>query len=502
MGEESSPTHDVFLSYSSHDKNWADAACAVLERHRIRCWIAPRDITPGDEWGASIIKGINGSRMMVLIFSGHANASVQVSREVERAISLGMTVLPVRVEDVRPVGSMEFHMSNIHWLDAFTPPIEWQLELLARSVKTLLGVESSVARSAPIAESPPAASARRPRRRRAVARSAPVTESPPRRPREERDWVPCLYRNQRLTYWLKSVTRRLALRFHQLIHRSSTAADPVDCTVFAPPSAAPGVQLIVQVFAHRPDQTKEAKSLAKEIDEETQRRGFKSLEMQIEHGTRLQVHLHLPGIEFGTPIQDIVWQGRPNYVAFDALVPSEFPIGNAIGRVTVSRVGVPIGSIAFKIKILDEKESQPTDKPLMPAGEIARRYRKAFISYASPDRPEVLKRVQGLRIGRIRYFQDVLKLEPGDRWERKLYLHIDKSDLFLLFWSTHAKKSEWVLKEVRYALERKRGDEFARPEIIPVIIEGPPVPKPPEELAHLHFNDYLIYFMEPQDLKQ
>ena len=28
MGEESSRTHEVFLSYSSKDKTWADAACA------------------------------------------------------------------------------------------------------------------------------------------------------------------------------------------------------------------------------------------------------------------------------------------------------------------------------------------------------------------------------------------------------------------------------------------------------------------------------------------
>jgi hypothetical protein len=70
MGEKADRTHDVFVSYSSNDKTWADAACAVLERHRIRCWIAPRDITPGDEWGAAIINGLNGSRLMVLIFSG------------------------------------------------------------------------------------------------------------------------------------------------------------------------------------------------------------------------------------------------------------------------------------------------------------------------------------------------------------------------------------------------------------------------------------------------
>jgi hypothetical protein len=145
----SSRPHDVFLSYSSKDKNWADAACAVLERHHIRCWIAPRDIIPGDEWGAAIVKGIKGSRIMVLIFSGHANASGQVRREVERAISQGMTVLPVRVEDVRPEGAMEYALGNTHWLDAFAPPIERQLELLARSVKTLLGNGAGRVASAP-----------------------------------------------------------------------------------------------------------------------------------------------------------------------------------------------------------------------------------------------------------------------------------------------------------------------------------------------------------------
>ncbi len=150
MREKSSRTHDVFVSYSSKDRTWVDAACAMLERHRIRCWIAPRDITRGDEWGAAIIKGLNGSQIMVLIFSGHANASGQVRREVERAISQGMTVLPVRVEDVLPDGAMEFALGNRHWLDAFTPPVERQMEILARSVKTLLANDAE-----PVAPIPP-----------------------------------------------------------------------------------------------------------------------------------------------------------------------------------------------------------------------------------------------------------------------------------------------------------------------------------------------------------
>ena len=138
MGGSLPVKHEVFISYSTKDKNWADAACAVLERHRVRCWIAPRDIIPGSEWGAAIIGGIDGCKIMVLVFSANANDSSQVRREVERAISKGIIVLPLRVEDVRPQGAMEYALSNTHWLDAFTPPMERQMVVLAESVLALL----------------------------------------------------------------------------------------------------------------------------------------------------------------------------------------------------------------------------------------------------------------------------------------------------------------------------------------------------------------------------
>ncbi|MCJ7625258.1 MAG: toll/interleukin-1 receptor domain-containing protein [Anaerolineaceae bacterium] len=43
-------SHDIFISYSSKDKIIADAAVAALEKNDIRCWYAPRDISPGAEW--------------------------------------------------------------------------------------------------------------------------------------------------------------------------------------------------------------------------------------------------------------------------------------------------------------------------------------------------------------------------------------------------------------------------------------------------------------------
>lgn len=107
----------------------------------MKCWIAPRDITPGTEWGAAIVDGIDRSRVMVLIFSANANQSPQVRREVERAISKSIPILPLRIEDIRPQGSLEFALSNTHWLDAFAAPADERLTQLAESVMALLGVK-------------------------------------------------------------------------------------------------------------------------------------------------------------------------------------------------------------------------------------------------------------------------------------------------------------------------------------------------------------------------
>ena len=57
------------------DEASADAACATLEQAGIRCWIAPRDIVPGMDWGELIVTAITGAKVLVLIFSQHANES-------------------------------------------------------------------------------------------------------------------------------------------------------------------------------------------------------------------------------------------------------------------------------------------------------------------------------------------------------------------------------------------------------------------------------------------
>jgi hypothetical protein len=134
---------DVFISYSSQDKPTADATCAALEAANIRCWIAPRDINPGRDYGESIIDAIENARVFVLIFSSSANASPQIKREVERAVSKGLPIIPVRIEDVMPSRTLEYFISSPHWLDAFPPPRERYFAKLIVSVRALLDTEKS-----------------------------------------------------------------------------------------------------------------------------------------------------------------------------------------------------------------------------------------------------------------------------------------------------------------------------------------------------------------------
>jgi len=137
--------HDVFISYSSKDIDVATAVCKRLETDGIPCWMAPRDIEPGTPYGDAIIDALNVAHLMVLVFSAHSNESPQVEREVERAVSKGITVIPFRIENPPLSKTMEYFISVSHWLEAETGPLDGHLVRLSTAVHdTLAQIVSGV----------------------------------------------------------------------------------------------------------------------------------------------------------------------------------------------------------------------------------------------------------------------------------------------------------------------------------------------------------------------
>ena len=77
----------VFISYASADAGLAWRIRDSIESRGIPCWIAPRDVPPGADYGEALMAAILGSRLVVLIFTSSANESPHVRREIERAVS-------------------------------------------------------------------------------------------------------------------------------------------------------------------------------------------------------------------------------------------------------------------------------------------------------------------------------------------------------------------------------------------------------------------------------
>lgn len=263
---------------------------------------------------------------------------------------------------------------------------------------------------------------------------------------------------------------------------------PGDAAVFCPPVVARATSFLVQVFLHEPESAAEARERALEADSAAQRRGVLALPPDLPLGTRIDLNLEMP-LQVQEPDAALVWTGRTCAAQFEVTVPATAPLGNAIGRVRLAVAGVPIGTLRFQVAVAAEAAAA---EPPRDAGAEVKRYHRAFVSYSSKDRAEVLRRVQAFRIAGITVFQDVLVLEPGQRWEKQLYREIDRCDVVLLFWSTAASVSPWVAKEIDYALALKGGEADRPPDIAPVPIEGPPIPSPPERLKHLHFYDALL----------
>ena len=135
--------HDVFISYSNKDKLVADSICVNLEAAGVRCWIAPRDIAPGEDWPTAITKAISHSRVMVLIFSADSNSSEDVSRELFLAANSKLVIIPFKIENIEPEPGKQYYLARTHWLDAINPPTQEQIRELLDCVKLLIPVRKT-----------------------------------------------------------------------------------------------------------------------------------------------------------------------------------------------------------------------------------------------------------------------------------------------------------------------------------------------------------------------
>ena len=131
--------YDVFISYSSRDQKVVEGLCAYLEQHKIRCFVAYRDVPFDAPWAESIVDALESSRMMLVVFSNNYNKSRQVDREIEIASEENLPILTFRLSDDQYVGAKRFYLKNLNWIDAFPHP-EATFGRVTENVAKLLGL--------------------------------------------------------------------------------------------------------------------------------------------------------------------------------------------------------------------------------------------------------------------------------------------------------------------------------------------------------------------------
>ena len=140
---------DVFISYASQDKSVASAVCGHLERAGVACWIAPRNVTPGEFYAESIVHAIDSAKVAVLVLSRHTADSQHVLREVERASSKRHPIVTFRTDDAPLPAGLEYFLNSSQWLDASATGAHRALPKLVDAVRSALAQPSAAARLNP-----------------------------------------------------------------------------------------------------------------------------------------------------------------------------------------------------------------------------------------------------------------------------------------------------------------------------------------------------------------
>jgi len=148
----------VFISYASQDQKVATTLCKALESRNFKCWIAARDIAPGENFQIAIVRAIRAAKIMLLVFTGNSNNSDEMAKELALASQSKLIVVPLLIDDVRPNDAFSYEFATRQWIDFFS---DWEaaIEQLAQRIAVALGTEAATAPAAAAVPAPPAAQA-------------------------------------------------------------------------------------------------------------------------------------------------------------------------------------------------------------------------------------------------------------------------------------------------------------------------------------------------------
>ena len=202
-------------------------------------------------------------------------------------------------------------------------------------------------------------------------------------------------------------------------------------------------------------------------------------------GTRLWVRPEVPGVGFDPPAQELRWRTDLQRITFRLQALSHTAGRVVHGAVEVHAGPLLVAQVPLSIRVRGVNERQDGAEAV--AASTARLFGRVFASYAPEDGDIVKAVAEAYRPLGIEMLVDKVSMRAGEHWHRGLSQLIEDADVFQLFWSKAASRSQQVAEEWQQALSLRdrKGERFIRP-----VYWNLPWPRPPAELKHLQFAPF------------
>lgn len=112
----SKPPVRLFVSHHSSKLDVALHVEKALSLHGVGCWIAPRDVDPGEPFDREIQNAIEECSAVLLLFCSNSDRSRHVKRELILADTAHKAIIPLRLEAVDPK-ELAYHLADSQWID-------------------------------------------------------------------------------------------------------------------------------------------------------------------------------------------------------------------------------------------------------------------------------------------------------------------------------------------------------------------------------------------------
>ena len=111
--------HDVFISYTTAEKNEALQVKNVIETNGYSCWMAPESIPGGSSYGKEIEAALRNCKLVVVILSEKAQESIWIEKEISTALGYKKIVVPFHIDESDLHDAFKFYLTDAQRVEAY-----------------------------------------------------------------------------------------------------------------------------------------------------------------------------------------------------------------------------------------------------------------------------------------------------------------------------------------------------------------------------------------------